>query len=335
VTEVPTAPTTPADLARWAFWVPFRRMLKPSYMRVIRTLHEGWRAQYLTARNGRPLMMDELQRSFGALFTEEGYQALVRDAYRIAWRVHLEELMLGKLTPDTVGQFMRMDGREHLDDALSQGRGVVWVYPHAGAIMMMLAWLSLNGYEYTQYAARGLAPEEVAKDHPELLASNRWREAVRDAREKNEDRLPAKFLTLQTSARVLYRRLAENEIVGIAYDGRIGTRWEPVDYLERTALLNPGPYRLACSTGALVVPAFCHTPPDGPAVCEVGAPLEPGKDWRALMKRVLKIEQAWIRRWPEEYGIWLLHARIRNDIDDHPLFIDQAEDDRHKRWLHT
>ena len=133
MSEVPTAPTTPADIARWAFWVPFRRMLKPTHTGVIRTLHQGWRAQYLAARSGRPLMTDELRRCFGESYTDEGYQALVRDAYRSAWRVHLEELMLGKLTADSVDQFMQFQGQEHLDEALSRGKGVVWVYPHAGA----------------------------------------------------------------------------------------------------------------------------------------------------------------------------------------------------------
>ena len=132
---------------------------------------------------------------------------------------------------------------------------------------------------------------------------------------------------------MLYRRLAANELVGIAFDGRIGTKWAPYTWLGRQSLMSTGPWRLACSTGATVLPAFCRTPPDGPAVCHIGAPLEPGTDPDALAAKVLRIEEAWIRRWPEEYGIWLAHARIRNNIDDHPLFIDHAADDRWRRWV--
>ncbi len=330
---VPVAPTTPGDLARWLFWVPLRSALRPESERLLPTLRGGWRLRYLAARGGRPLMIDELRRCFGDLYTDAGYAELVRDAYRAAWRVHLEELMLGKVDRSTVGRLIRFEGVEHLDAALERGKGVVWAYPHAGSVMMMMAWLSHHGYPYTQYAARGLPPEDVARDHPELLASNRWRQEVRRVREENEDRLPAKFLTLSESARKLYRRLAANELVGLAYDGRIGTRWMPFPYLGRTVLLNPGCYRLAVSTGAALVPAFCHTPREGPAICRVGEPLEPGKDWKDLARRFLKVQEGWLSRWPEEYGVWLLHCRVRNDIDDHPLFTDHAEDDRWKKWM--
>ena len=45
------------------------------------------------------------------------------------------------------------------------------------------------------------------------------------------------------------------------------------------------------------------------------------------------VQEAWIRRWPSEYGIWMLHARQRNNIDDHPLFVDHAVDERYRRWM--
>ena len=95
-TPPPTAPTTPGDLARWFFWVPLRDVLLPERQRLLRTLHKGWRARYLAARSGRGLMVDEFRRCFGDRYSDQGYEKLVRNAYRAAWRVHLEELMPGK-----------------------------------------------------------------------------------------------------------------------------------------------------------------------------------------------------------------------------------------------
>lgn len=323
------ARVTPTDVARWLFWVPLRDALDPRHPGRVRALHAGWRVRYLAAGRGRRLMADELCRSFPRI----DIQRTVRDAYRSAWRVHLEELLLGKLTADTVESFIRFEGREHIDAALGRGKGIIWLYPHAGPVMQMLAWLALKGYRYTQYASRGLPPDEFARQNPELLGRNRLRERVREVREDNEDRLPARFIDGNTPVRELYRRLARNELVGIAYDGRIGMRWWPVTYLGRTALLSPGPYRLATSTGATVVPAYCRALTPGPAVCVVGEPIEPGRDWEALARKVLDVEQDFIRRWPAEYGTWLLHCRLRNGIDDHPLFIDHAEGDRWRRWV--
>jgi KDO2-lipid IV(A) lauroyltransferase len=323
---------TPADLARWAFWGPLRRALDPKSPGRIQALRGAWPLQWLAAGSRREVMADEYRRCFGARYTEEGYTQLVRDAYRQAWRTHLEELLLSRLGPDNIDQWLRFSGQAHLDQALSMGKGVVWVYPHAGPVMLMIAGLAHRGYAYTQYAARGLPPEDVARDHPELLASNRLRAAVRREREANEDAVPARYITLDTPVRELLRRLEANEVVGLAFDGRIGQGWWPAPYLGRTALLSPGPYKLAVASGAPVVPVFCHSPMSGPAICEIGPAVEPGKDWKHLAGEVLQQQESWLTRFPEEYGIWLLHARERNRIDDHPLFIDHAEDDRWRRW---
>jgi len=313
------------DLARWAFWVPLRDLLDPHRPEQIARLYPLWRAQYQAGGAQRELMREELRLCFGA------GEDVVREAYRIAFRVHMEELLLGKLDPDTVGLYMRWQGRANLDAALSRGKGAVLCLPHAGNVMMMIALLSLSGYRYTQYAARGLAPQDVAEANPREFGHNRWRTAVRQAREDNEDRLPASFLTLNTSVRELYRRLGRNETVGIAFDGRIGNKFAPFDYLGRTALLNPGPFRMAASTGAALVPMFNACPAEGPNVCEVGEPIV-SNDWRELAERYLAAAQAWLRAHPAEYGIWLAHARERCAVDDHPFFVDYAPDERWRKW---
>lgn len=326
------APISPADLARWAFWGPLRNALDPDKPQRVRALHKGWHLQHLAARGGRSLMRDELRRCFGDRYDEAAYDQLVREAYRCGWRVHLEELLLGKVGPDSIERYFVVEGRQHLDAALARNQGVVWTYPHAGAVMLMIAWLAHKGYRYVQYAARGLPPPEVAAANPALMATNRVREKVRQVREQNEDRVPATYLTMDHPTRELYRRLAANEVVGIAFDGRAANKFFVHSLLGRPAILSSGPYRLAVSTKAAIVPAFCRTPADGPAICTIGAPIIPGKDWRELAEEVLRVQEGWLRQWPAEYGIWLLHCRRRGGMDDHPLFGDTAGDERWKKW---
>ena len=315
------------DLARWAFWVPFRQALDPSRPDRLARLYPLWRAQYAAGGAQKALMRAELHACFG-----RSDEQLVRDAYRIAFRVHLEELLLGKLDPDSVGLYMRFEGRQHLDRALKRGKGAVLALPHAGNVMMMIALLSLSGYRYTQYAARGLAPKHLAEQNPEVFGHSPLRAQVRAAREANEDQLPASYLTLDTPVRELYRRLGRNETVGIAFDGRIGSKFVPFDYLGRTALLNPGPFRMAASTGAALVPMFNRCPAGEPNVCEVHAPIV-GTDWRQLAAEFLDVTQAWLSANPAHYGIWLAHARERRAVDDHPFFVDYAPDDRYRKWM--
>ena len=327
------APISPADVARWAFWGPLRDVLDPEQPALVKALHSAWHLQHAAARGGRALMEDELRRCFHGRYTDSEYRGMVADAYRCAWRVHLEELLLGKVDARSVESFIRFEGVQNLDQALVPGKGVVWTYPHAGAVMLMLAWLAHHGYRYVQYAARGLPPPELAAANPELMATNRLREKVRSVREQNEDKVPCTYLTMDHPTRELYRRLADNELVGIAFDGRAAAKFFVHELLGRQAVLSSGPYRLAVSTKAAVVPAFCLTPRTGPAICKVGAPIFPGRDWREVAEEVLRVQDAWLREYPSEYGIWLLHCRRRAGLDDHPLFGDTADDDRWKRWL--
>jgi lauroyl/myristoyl acyltransferase len=330
---VTTAPTRPADLARWAFWGPLRATLSADQPALVRALGPAWNLQWRLAGKNATLMEDEYRRWLGPNLSERGYKTLVRDTYRKGWRTHLEELLLSKLTSHNLSNWATIEHMDRLQAALDRGNGVILVYPHAGPVMLMIAALSLHGIPYVQYAARGLAPEAIAEAHPELLASNRWRQAVRTARESHEDALNVEYLTLDAPVRTLHRRLEDNKVIGIAFDGRIGSGWFPATFLNRTALLSRGPWKLATSTGAAVVPVFCHSPDGAAATVEVGEPVDPGTDWRALADTVLAIQESWLRKHPEEYGLWLLHTRQRAAIDDHPFFIDTATDERYRRWM--
>ena len=329
--EPPTVPNTsrvtPGDVARWLFWVQGRKLLPVNRPSLVRSTFPLWRLQYLAAGQGREIMADEYRRCFGTV-----PDTAVQDAYRVAFRAHYEELLLGKLTPDNWGGYLRFEGQAHLDDALSRKRGAIVLFPHAGNFMLMIAAVSLAGYPYTQYAARGLAPVEVAAQHPELFGHNWFRAETRRTREEAEDTLPARFATMETPLRQLYRRLADNEIVGIAFDGRIGNKFMRVPYLGREALLNPGPYRMALSTGAAIVPTMVECPPSGPDICHFGAPIDPaGHTPESLCAAYVAVVEAWLRQYPEQYGTWLLHCRLRGGVGNQPLFVDYAPDDRWRK----
>ena len=318
---------SPKDVARWMFWVQLRNRLNPGEPESLARLLPLWRVQYALAGRQRALMADEYQRWLGRVDA-----SLVEEAYRIAFRVHLEELLLGKLTPNNWQQWLTIAGQEHLDAALARGKGAILIFPHAGNFMFMHAVMGLVGYRYTQYAARGMAPPEVARAHAGVFANNKWRREARAAREANEDRLPITFISLDTSVRELYRCLGRNELVGIAFDGRIGQKWTKVTYLGRTALLNPGPYRLAASTGAALVPTLMECPDGAPNLCRFAPPIW-GDDPTDLCQRVLGgAIEPWLNANPAHYGIWLTHCRERAAVDDHPFFTDYAPDDRYQRW---
>ncbi len=316
---------TPGDLARWAFWVPLRSALDPQRPSWISALSTTWRIRHALARTQRAAMATELALSFG-----EGSEALVPRAYEIGVQNHLEELLLGKLDPQSWALHMRFNGWEHLEAARARGHGAIVLFPHAGNFMLMIAGVSFR-VPYTQYAARGVPPVELARGAPDLLRTNALARAARQAREQAEDALPARFVSLETPVRHLYRCLAKNEVVGIALEGRVGRRFERVEFLGRQALLNPGPYKLAASTGASLVPTLCHVEADGTNVCTFAPPVH-GEDAHVLREACLRqAVEPFLRNHPAAYGLWLAHCRLRAGVDDHPLFIDYALDERWRR----
>jgi lauroyl/myristoyl acyltransferase len=317
----------PRDLARWGFWVPFRDALDPHRPEQLRRLWPLWRLAHRAGGAQRGRMERELRQVLGPA-PDTQLHRLVRECYRVSFRVHLEELLMGKLCAETVDNFLELRGEDRLQRALARGRGAIMLSAHAGSFMLPIASLSLKGYPYTQYAARGLPPEELAEAHPEALPTNRWQRRVIEVKESHEDRLPARFITLRTPTREIFRRLGRNELVALAFDGRMGNRWVRSPFLGRQALLNPGAYRLAATTGAAIIPTLCRTPADGPSICQLGEPILPeSKDWRPLMRRFIT-EQAdpWLREHLADYGTWLAHCRVRAAVDDHPLFVDYAVD---------
>jgi lauroyl/myristoyl acyltransferase len=321
------------DFSRWMLWKPLRDRLSAENPDRIRSIAKFWPAAYYASIGQRKLMADEYSRCFPALSGAE-IQSLVKSAYKIAWRTHLEELVLGKLDADTLPNFLTVNGQENLQAALSLKKGALILSPHAGNFMLPIAALSILGYNYTQYAARGLPPQEMIDANPHLVALNKWAVATREIREANEDALPAHYLTLHKSARDIFRTLKKNHAFGIAFDGRVGTKWVQVEYLGRMALLNSGPYRLSASTGAPIVPTFTHTPEGIAGVCDLGEPIYPeGRDWKEIMTTFLRERiEPWLSTHPEEYGVWLSHSRSRVEMDDHPLFIDNAVDERWRRY---
>lgn len=303
-----------ADLARAAFWVGLRPVVRPGHPRSL-----AWTAAALGEARGRlrgsALAEDEVRRCFPGVAEPA---RVVREGAREAVRSHLEELLLDRLTAVTVAMAMAMDGRGHLDAAVARGRGVVLAYPHAGSVMLMIARLSLSGYDYAQVALRGFAPPErrVTAD----FEPTRLNRAVRRVRDAAEDALPAQFLPVEAGARGLFRVLERGGVLGLALDGRGGRRFVDTRWLGRPARISPGPYRLAAKTGAAVVPALCRRGPDGRAVLWLGEPLTGGAD--VLREATLAAVGRELSGAPHLYAPWLAHCRVRAAADDDPLFTD-------------
>jgi KDO2-lipid IV(A) lauroyltransferase len=89
-----------------------------------------------------------------------------------------------------------------------------------------------------------------------LLEKGWAHKKIHQYREGQEPRLPFRFIRADRYIGPIVKALGHNQIVVIAFDGRTGSKWIPVDLFNRTAEFSTGPFKLAMKTGATILPTF-------------------------------------------------------------------------------
>lgn len=150
-----------------------------------------------------------------------------------------------------------MEGREHLDEAVSRGKGTLIVTGHFGHWERGAQWLSLHGYPLSA-VARDANDEGVTR-------------IVNDARRA----CGTEVISRGDSATAVLRRLRENRLVAILADQNAEDAFLP--FLGRPAGVNVGVGVIAERTGATVLPTVSYYLGSGRVHGFVGAPLDPGE----------------------------------------------------------
>lgn len=268
------------------------------------------------------ILRDEFRRCFGDDLPHDRLDAMLRGTWAMQVRVNLEEAVLPRLTREQLDRYCRVTGRRHLDAALEGGRGAVMAFLHFGQHWFLPVWCGHNGYTWNQVAAAGRPPGD--KWQPTWFGKR-----IFDARDAWFDGLPVSFLPLDTPHRVLVRALGRNELVGIAVDGRIGSKFSRVRFLGRDALFAPGAIKLARIARAPIVPCATVVDPDGVQQVTFLPSLEPpgrGPVDDAVQRLVGRLEP-FVLAHPDHYGSWLHHIRRHLAWDDHPMFLDLQHED--------
>ena len=148
-------------------------------------------------------------------------------------------------------------GREHLEDAVARGRGVIVTCTHIGN--WELAGVVLAHWGYTLHAVAG-------------VQFNRWLSpAVRDAKSE----LAIHTVSHEDGLRKLLRALERNELVALMVDGDLYQHGVAVEMFGRETRWPAGPGVLAQRTGALVICGYCERVGDGRFRIQIEPALDP------------------------------------------------------------
>ena len=257
----------------------------------------GGLMRWLSPRHYR-IVMANLQLAFGSEKSEGELAAIARGCYRHLGKCLMEFIRLPAMTPDDIRRVTRYQGREHLDAALSAGKGVILLTAHLGNWEMVGARFAADGYPLHVIA-------RAQRD-------DRLTEYIRQTREVAGMRV----LHREDSVRASLRALRSNEVVGILLDQNAGDDGVFVDFFGHLASTAPGAAAFALRTGAAVVPAFGRrNPDDSHTICIYEpAPLihtgDSRSDIAANTQRYTKIIEEQIRTCPEQW-FWL-HKRWKS-----------------------
>lgn len=165
---------------------------------------------------------------------------VVRRMMRSYNRMMFEFFRLPHLTRKDLLHSVEVVGREHLEQAVARGRGVILTCTHIGN--WELAAVVLAHWGYTIHAVAG-------------VQLNRWLgPAVRETKLE----LSIHTIAPEDGFRKLLRALEHNDLVALMVDGDIYSHGVPVEFFGREMRFPTGPGVLAQRTGALIICGYCE-----------------------------------------------------------------------------
>jgi KDO2-lipid IV(A) lauroyltransferase len=195
-------------------------------------------------------------------------------------------------------------GREHLDAALAQGRGVLLAAPHLGSWELLNLWLSAQG------------PLTILYRVPQRLEFEPLLVGARGALGAEAVRAEA------AGVRLLFRRLKEGRMVGILPDQRPkGGEGVEAPFFGQPTVTMTLLCRLAHKTGAPVVFGFAERLPRGAGFTLHFLPAEPAvgdADPATAVAAMNRGVEALVRIAPEQYQWTYKRFSFRGDGDNGP-----------------
>lgn len=227
-------------------------------------------------------------------------EAIVAAMYKTIGRNVYDFLQLKGASPAALASMVEsVTGMEHYLRAASAGKGVIVITGHIGCWELMPAYFVSLGHKVTVVARR----MKVSKLNDELV--------------KIRASVGVKTVDRDSSPREMIRPLRRGEILGVLIDQHTSVSGAYVRFFNRPAFTPTGVAKLACLTGAPIVPMADFLKANGRHVIRVLPPIYPPAtvtDRRATVENLtaecsLAVEEL-IRLDPKQW-VWF-HHRWRN-----------------------
>jgi KDO2-lipid IV(A) lauroyltransferase len=190
---------------------------------------------------------------------------------------------------------IEIQGKEYLDAALAQRRGVIALGAHLGPFTLVGGRLSLEGYPFNLIINEGSFPKL-------------WKRLGDYQRRLGQNLFPPK--PAATSVKKSLNCLHRNEILYLITDEQKRRGGIPVPFFGQAAYTPPGPAIFSLKTGAPILPMFVVREKGSPKTLFIGSPIEieqtsdEKKDIELLTAKFTKAIEDFIRQYPGQWT-WL------------------------------
>ena len=228
-------------------------------------------------------------------------ETIVRGVFRNMAQNYYDLFRVPTLSPAEIARLVKVEGWEHVEGALSRGKGLIIVTAHFGSADIVAQMLALREIPVV-VPAEHLKPEVLFQYICSLRASKGLR------------LIPVDGMLLE-----LFRALRRNEVVGLAADRDITESGIVVDFFGAPARLPDGYAQLSLRTGAPIIAGFGQRLPDNTFVAHFEPPLEleaigdRDRDVRAGVKKVVAIMERYIGEHPEQ---WVMSVPLWQTTDN-------------------
>jgi lauroyl/myristoyl acyltransferase len=250
---------------------------------------------YRLGRSARKAVRANLRHVLG----RQPPDAVVREAFRSQARTYFETFVIPSLTAQELPRWATVEGVEHLEAALSLGRGVILAGMHLGNPSLAAQALAERGWGLRVV----VEPIEPPALH-DLITRLRTKNGV--------EMIP---LNEPSIARRLIRELRGNNILGLMLDRELTGNGALIPFFGQPAMLSVGPATLALATGAVICPSLTLRRDDG----RVHGIIDPAIDFTrssdresdilALTLRIVERFEYYIGQAP---GQWTLFVPVWN-----------------------
>ena len=248
--------------------------------------------------------------------------------------VHLIDLFLAPKLQDAIVRDVVpiISGKEHLDRALSGGKGVILLSSHFGSFGLIAPGLSFRGYQTA--LVKTVSPRATYQT---------WRWVEKTA--LNVKIHLAKYLNTDVIiwrpgiyVRMLYRKLLGGEVLIFHADVFSGENNVSVDFFKCRLLLSTVAFKLAARTRVQVIPAFVVRQSDNRHRIVLSDPITVNNDnpsgIQEAANRYASVLTKQVGKYPDH---WFTFARLKNvqtengDVFEiQPGWADETEFDAHQ-----